>query len=75
MLIPLVGQWRDQGETAFGVVPLAQVHGTVRQHNLKRRANVALQQMARNRTSTTTTENAMDMQQRLIIRTNSRHRL
>jgi hypothetical protein len=65
---PLVRQWRDQGESAFSVVSLTQVHGAVRQHDLERRANVALQQMARNCPSATTTQNTMDVQRRLIIR-------
>ena len=50
----LVGLWRDQGEPAFRVVSLTQVHGTVRQHDLKRRPNMTLQQMARNRAATST---------------------
>jgi hypothetical protein len=67
----LVGQWRNQGEPAFGVVSLMQVHGTVRQHDLKRRPHVALQQMAGDRASTPTTQHAMDMQRRLLIWSNS----
>ena len=50
----LVGLWRDQGEPAFRVLSLTQVHGTVRQNDLKRRPNVTLQQMARNRAATST---------------------
>ena len=63
-----IGQRRNQGEAAFGVVPLTQVHGTVRQHHLECGASVNLQQMARDRPSAATTENTMDMQRRLIIR-------
>jgi hypothetical protein len=61
------GLWCDQGEPAFRVVSLTQVDGTVRQHDLKRRPNVTLQQMARNRASAATTQHTMDVQRRLLI--------